>query len=1006
MSARIDTSTPANIAMMLPSTDSSLLHRRPPAHLSVSLRNESPAVSSADSAQALPRKRLEKLGRVSSRPARKASDNSNDSGNSSGIEKWFDQSNSRPTISIDQTFVDGEPPFFLRRHESSNSLHDRSEPNRDVLPSRANGEMATGVAHAATNGSSADEYRSVIDDLTIENRKLREKLKKYENSSCSPHLDKDRLFEVKIHGLPAKKKRELEETLRSFAASIDGSRNSSTLNMKVTSRNHRHQSSGQVSSHNPPSSSTSNSRPVDSAYASMSNSGPTSTFASTPGLTSNPQPKYVKGEKVQSYLHNIPQGLLPRKSTVMTEREKRKAVVRRLEQLFTGKTSLIGGDHSHPLQQQEVSRSATRADRAADGLSSVEGLREANMLPYEMDVDPTKPGKISDDSSHETPLPKTVSDSTPEDSQDDSSPDQRPTRPLDLDPDRAQIPSDNVEYIRHLGISAPQFTRMESADAAADADGWIFLNLLVNMAQLHIINVTPDFVRSAVADVSEKFQLSKDGRKVRWRGGSEGTRLSSDSGASSTRNRSPHESDSLDEITRKRRKRRKIKAGRFASVPIEGRDITVPVGSSYPSYLHYKPLFRHQGSSSEESNSYDESDSPLERASGYGSGSEKYSLGARHKSQDSRSSSVGRRGEDGTIVFYSGAQFCTDLSRDRGNISTPAHITGVGKDGYSNHTLDALGSKPRNEREPLCHANSGSNIPFRPFKDYSRVPDFLQSDETRPKTPDLVSMDPHHMNFSPKWALVGPNEDRLPLDFSASGLGGTVPADHFITKVRTQRTILDGQTRARLSKFSAPGPALKRFYHRIPGSFLDAFKGSDAKNSPDSIAFGLASLQAFRSPSPQIRSQAELPVKIKIISTYSSALEPSPLPAPSGYYAASSSTEDDSDASSSSSGISYLHRDKSILQRSITSVSDPVRPTKLPFKDDERDIDEGSSIDMLAPLRELDPDSIAAKEHEFERITRKDSSKASVAVESGYSSSDESESLTDESEGEEDDESV
>ncbi len=37
------------------------------------------------------------------------------------------------------------------------------------------------------------------------------------------------------------------------------------------------------------------------------------------------------------------------------------------------------------------------------------------------------------------------------------SPDQRPTRPLDLDIHRAQVASDNIDYIRHLGLSSPEF---------------------------------------------------------------------------------------------------------------------------------------------------------------------------------------------------------------------------------------------------------------------------------------------------------------------------------------------------------------------------------------------------------------------------------------------------------------------------------------------------------------------------------------------------------------------
>jgi len=736
----------------------------------------------------------------------------------------------------------------------------------------------------------------------------------------------------------------------------------------------------------------------------MSNSGPTSTFASNlggVGQKNSPQHRYRKEENVQTFLHDIPEGLMPKHSTVMTERQKKKVVVRRLEQLFTGKSESIGGDHSQPLQQQEVSKSATRADRAADGLSSLEGLREAHMLPYEMESGTDKPGKLSDNSSRETLLSAQLSD-FPDDSQDDSSPDQRPTRPLDLDPDRAQIPSDNVNYIRHLGLSTPQFTKLDSTDAAADANGWIFLNLLVNMAQLHIINVTPDFVRSAVADVSEKFQLSRDGQKVRWRGGTEGTRLSSDSGASSSRNRSPREGHSLDEVTKKRRK---FDSGRFASIPIDDCDTIFPLGASQPNSFHYRPLFHHQGTSSEELTSFDESDSPPERGLGYGNELGKFSQVPRLRSQDSYSSSRGKPVEDGAIVFYSGAQFCVDLSRDRGNIMTPVHVTGVGKDGYRNLTQDALGCEPTRPSYSLNRTTSGSTMPFRPFKDYSKVPDFLQTEETRPRTPELVTEDVFDMDFSPGWASDGETESQLALDFSASGLGGTVPADHFITKVETQRTILSRQTRAKLSKFSAPGPASKRFFHRIPGSFLDSFKNSYGKNSSDVITSGLENLRTFRSPSPQTGTQ-ELPVKIRLISSESSSLDPSPLPAPSGYYTAASVTSDDSDASSSS-GVSHLHRDRSFLQYSLTSNSDSLPHPNQPFskEDEEMDIDDtetNSSIDMLAYARQLDPHTINAREHEFERITRREpSSLASVAGESGYSSS-ESSSVSSEDEDEDD----
>lgn len=767
--------------------------------------------------------------------------------------------------------------------------------------------------HRGTNDSGSDEYRSVIDDLTIENQKLKERLRKYERLSCSPHLDMDKLFEVKIHGLPSKKRQELEETLRTFAAGINDA--SKSIKTKSTSKNFRRHDPGN-NLQNPSSTSTSHSRPVDSAYASMLISGRTSLTVSNKAGSEREieqEKKTIKNGKIQSFIHDIPDGLLPRRSTIMTERQKKRAVIRRLEQLFTGRKGF--GEHTHPLKQQEVSRSATRADRAAYGLSSVEGLREANILPYEMEVDTRKPRMLANISSQENQFSRIVSYSTTPDDSLHMSPNQRPTRPSDLDPDRAQIPSDNVEYIRHLGLSNPTFSRDDSTDAAAASEGWIYLNILVNMAQLHMINVTPDFVRSVVAGVSEKFQLSRDGNKVRWRGGTNGTRLSSESCASSDSDRLPQESDGPNE---RNRKRRKFDLGKFASAPIHIRD---PVAPTTPSTsFHYKPLFHHQVSSSEELDSFDESGSPFEWT-GRGSEYSKSAHNLRFSRHDSRPSSYMRRSDHGPIVFYSGAPFCTDLSGDRGNISTPLHLTGVGKDGYSNHTQDALGSNS-GKRPQSDRTDSGSLLPFRPFKNYLKGAKLKQAEDMRCKTPEPLKDELVDLDFSPAWSS-GQSTKRQPLQaFTASGLGGTQPADHFAAKVETRRTILSRHARAKLSRFPASSRATKRFYHRIPEAFLNSFGDPHETDAPEGISSALAQLNAFRSPSPQL-SLDKLPVKIELVSAKFSHLEPSPLPAPSIYYATTASSEDDSTYNRSSEAVSHLHMAASSVPRFRSLSSSP-----------------------------------------------------------------------------------
>lgn len=982
--------------------------RRPPAHLSVSLRHDRrPSGSKASSAEPLPGQRFQ----ANAVAVRRTPGSSNSYSDSSGVKHWFEESNNRHNLQLGQTFGDEEPPYFLPQEDSPNST---SEFDKNGHYYHADRLLAPRIVQAATNGSSTDEYRSVIDDLTIENQKLKERLRKLEGSSRStPHLEKDRLFEVKFHGLPLKKRRELEETLRVFAASIDTDASTETHSIRVPAKNTRHPKSGE-GSHNPSSTSTSNSRPVDSAYASMSTSGPTSTSTSNrveqkcESQTSN-----AKEEKVKSFLHNIPKGLLPNHSMVMTERQKKKAVVRRLEQLFTGKIAVTFNENSQPMQQQEVSKSATRADRAADGLSSVEGIREAHILPYEMDVDLSRRrGPLADDSSRET--------HTSDDSPDDASLDQRPTRPLDLDPDRAQIPSDNVDYIRHLGLSTPQLSKEESHDSSPASTGdWLPLNLLMSMAQLHIINVTPDFVRSALQDVSEMFQLSRDGQNIRWRGGTEGTRLSSDSGASSSRNGSPQDSDSFDEAERKRRK---VGGGRFAAAPFQ---ISDPSGrSGVTSSFHYKPLFYHKGSSSEGLSSIDESDSPVERGVGYGSDLATSSRFRRVESHNSSPSSRAKRqGGEGPIIFYSGAPFCTDLSRERGNTTTPRHITGVGKDGFSNHTEDALGYTPRKRPHPSTRTSSGSSIPFRPFKEFSRDPKLLQTEENRSKTPEVLTGSTGDLDFTLDWSSDQSSLDKPLRKLTASGLGGTRPADHFAAKVETRRTILDSSTRAKLSRFSAPGRSRRKFLHAIPKPILDIFQEPQRRESAESISSGLASLNAFGTP--PTNSELELPVKIELISAQFSHLEPSPLPAPSGYYAETSTSGDDSDQDSSFSSESRLRKESSVMYRARSfsplspnvfkshhqglfwraqGMNDGEKDEKdedlVERLDEENNSNNDSSIDMLAHARLEGQVQLQQERDDFEnevrRKARPGSSSISVNGESGYSSAESSSGRGDE----------
>ncbi|CAI4220030.1 unnamed protein product [Parascedosporium putredinis] len=457
----------------------------------------------------------------------------------------------------------------------------------------------------ASRSSSAGDYRSVIDDLTIEIQRLKDELKKYKHSGPSP-LKSEKLFELKIHGLPAWKKRELEVTLREFTSNLEVSNTNETSSArKKSSRSSRRSGSKQ-----PSSSSESYLRPVDSAYASMS-TGHTS--AGTSGRhSSRSRPKYSE-QKVENYLKEIPSGLYPRHIS-MSEKQKKKLV------------------------------------RRWDGIQLV--------------------------ATH------------------NSTPEQRPTRPRDLDPDRAQNPSENIEYLRHLGIAPPDIQHTEvgldkEASLSPDAEGWVYLNLLYNLAQLHIYNVTLSFTRAAVSEKSSMFQMSADGCKIRWRGGTEGT---SPTNLSSNDRRIGGEDG-----VASRGPKSKLSEGKTSSDPSAARRSRFGAHSPQTAAdsFQYKPLFVKNRSPNEQTSE--------DTGSSRGSRDESYFTGSPWAGSGSGSSLRRKRRVDGAIIYYSGAPFCTDLAGDPGTtLSSP-----LCEDPIAEEYL---------EEAPIPHRTlSGSSLAYRPF---------------------------------------------------------------------------------------------------------------------------------------------------------------------------------------------------------------------------------------------------------------------------------------------------
>jgi hypothetical protein len=787
-----------------------------------------------------------------------------------------------------------------------------------------------GVVRHDTDGSSAQEFRSVIDDLTIANKKLKQKLRKYEKL-YDAHLQDEKLFEVRFHGLPDHKKKELEEQLRKFAADLDGSPEAEYPPIAYA----------------PPlvpqkSTFSQMSRIAESGYASMSTSGQEKNRPRMSALQYNQQQ-----QSIQSYLHDIPTGLLPNRNAPMTEKAKKKLVVRRLEQIFAG-TRSAPGTHQQPMQQEEVAQSAAMADRrekeeATGKLSGLEGLREARIMPLhsqEYENDNLAPVEM---------VPKPASHLANEHEPAASgSPDQRPTRPLDLDPYRAQVPTDNIQYIRHLGFTPPDII---SGGAPEEGHGWLYLNLLINMAQLHTINVTPDFVKDAVSEFSGKFELSSDGRKIRWRGDQDVHMGSSDSSPSQF-DQSPHSAGPISPTKRPKLRDSLASSESIYRLEQEARRVSRASNRKQQGKFAYTPLFFHKDESDDEDDYYNldqssSNNSPFP-AQPYGDSLGLASSGMRSSFEQKR------RRDDGPIIFYNKAKFCTDLSGDRRGFSSST------PEDYKDATIQPLGIA-------IAHAPSAQRISdiSEPRGPLSKMPTDVELKEG-----ERTSSSESELGFSPA-ALRNESSSEESLDiieFEASGLGGVHPDDNFSIKVRRSQTQTAPSSSARAQRHRS---------NRYPPKILEALKeqplldGEQPRNQPNVI-------------------------RTELVSVHRRFLPSSTLPPPSYMpFGSPSSCPDDSDDDSDvSSGPPYSESDEEeqedpAAQLQLLNIAAPTRvgptyavnagyehmhPSPLSKSssegsesdDEDEDDSDDESVDFLATARKLDPTSVLASEREYD----------------------------------------
>ena len=482
----------------------------------------------------------------------------------------------------------------------------------------------------------------------------------------------------------------------------------------------------------------------------------------------------------------------------------------------------------------------------------------------------------------------------------------------------------------------------------SDGDGgWVYLNLVTSMAQLHTLNVTPEFIRKAVADYSAKFELSPDGTKVKWLGGTEGTRLSSDgedsevlgnwksseTSLSASKQASTAEVSSQDDQPD------------LSSVAPEtgAKRRPVQTAGSGSQVFDYKPLFFHTARStcsdgsdmmSESVSSADSRDFATGRTGNISSSNE---------IRERQSRLRARNHENGPIIFYNRANFCTDLGGDPDRPIRDEIF-------YNRYIQHPIGNSP------AASSCGPSDIGILGKANNPALAQLPEDDESGDDVSPSAALNLEDLKTSLSDVTSGHN---TPMEMEASGIGGVVPEDNFLVKVQTE------YKPRRRSLGNSPRGRLRRILHSLPQQALEAFR--ESKVAPRSV-----------------------PPDGKVVSAVKMNMPPSKLPPPSYLHATSSSSEsedmsDIDDDADDDDGEDDADEDLS-LEDAAPSNTPPMMPgvrnsnfqtngyysharqeDSSPSESSVVESDDSdSSIDLLAHARVLDPEAIRTQEMEFE----------------------------------------
>jgi hypothetical protein len=420
-------------------------------------------------------------------------------GEGSTADRWFEEYNTE-VQKYNMACMNDDSPFIIDSGPSIEASPTIQRRNTGT-DTRSSLHLRTGLSQLDTDYVSAETFRDIVDDLTVQIGSLKRRLRR-DNKSNSLISESRKPFEIKVHSLKADEKNELERILHRFVSGLPTRSGSED----TTSRYGNLLPSGEPYSAMSSRISTLDVRsPHKSDSASVCRLSSSASDSERRGF-----PEFDRSERiyVQSDEKHAGNCMLSRKKLESkTTRTKKKIVVHRLEQLFAG-DNVFSRPKLHAIQQPEISHEVSHVKysivQAWNQQATSETLCAVHMLSRETETlttaTSTEQLEVTQQShtSHllHSKLGEKITKILP--------------RP-ELDP--SQLVAENVRYIRHIGL-----TPVDSGTAKLPGDEyeWFYLNVLVNMAELHTLNVTRDFIRKAISELSGHYTISSDGQKVRW----------------------------------------------------------------------------------------------------------------------------------------------------------------------------------------------------------------------------------------------------------------------------------------------------------------------------------------------------------------------------------------------------------------------------------------------------------------------------------------------------------